>query len=108
MLSGLLRSGKSGVHPSRRPAIPDAATLDRLTLSGYDAWFATEYGKATITRTDNPLPELLPSASPSPSASASAALPSLPVFDTPIVPVVPGQPVATPVRTDAFGLPALP
>jgi hypothetical protein len=92
----------------RRTAVPDERTLDRLTLDGYDAWFASEHAKATITRSDNPLPELMPSASPSPSASAAPALPSMPALDTPNLPAIPGQPAATPVRTDQFGLPALP
>jgi hypothetical protein len=92
----------------RRTAVPDTRTLDRLTLDGYDTWFASEYAKATITRSDNPLPELMPSASPSPAASAAPALPSMPALDTPNLPAIPGQPAATPVRTDQFGLPALP
>ena len=97
----------------RKTGPPDAATLDRLSLDGYDVWFASELAHATVTRSDHPLPELEPSASPtvssdaSPSASA-APLPSLPELDTPNLPVIPGQPVATPVRTDAMGLPALP
>ena len=97
----------------RKTGPPDAATLDRLSLDGYDVWFASELARATVTRSDHPLPELEPSASPtaspgaSPTASA-AALPSLPELDTPNLPVIPGQPVATPVRTDAMGLPALP
>jgi hypothetical protein len=92
----------------RRTAVPDARTQDRLTLDGYDAWFASEYAKAAITRSDSPLPELMPSAGPSPSASAAPALPSMPALDTPNLPAIPGQPAATPVRTDQFGLPALP
>ncbi len=92
----------------RRTAVPDARTLDRLTLDGYVAWFASEYAKAAITRSDSPLPELMPSASPSPSTSAAPALPSAPALDTPNLPIIPGQPAATPVRTDQFGLPALP
>ena len=97
----------------RKTGPPDAATLDRLSLDGYDVWFASELAPATVTRSDHPLPELEPSASPtvssdaSPSASA-APLPSLPELDTPNLPVIPGQPAATPVRTDAMGLPALP
>jgi len=91
----------------RRTAVPDARTLNRLTLDGYDAWFASEYAKATIARSDNPLPEL---ATPSPSSSASAApvLPSAPALDTPNLPSIPGFPAATPVPTDALGFPALP
>ena len=96
----------------RRTAVPDARSLDRLSLDGYAVWFASEYAKATITRADHPLPELEPSASPStsPSGSTSAApaLPSAPTLDTPNLPVVPGAPAATPVPTDAFGLPVLP
>jgi parvulin-like peptidyl-prolyl isomerase len=94
----------------RRTTTPDARMLDRLTLDGYAAWFGSEYTKAAITRSDNPLPELMPSASPSPSASASSppSLPSVPTLDTPNLPVIPGQPAATPVPTDAMGLPVLP
>jgi hypothetical protein len=51
----------------RKTAVPDARTLDRLILAGYTVWFDAEYAKATITESDNPLPELAP------SASASAA-----------------------------------
>ena len=81
--------------------------LDRLTLDGYAAWFGSEYAKATITRADNPLPELMPSASPSPTSS-QPALPSAPSIETPGLPGIPGQPAATPVKTDALGLPVLP
>jgi hypothetical protein len=42
----------------RRIAAPDARMLDRLALDGYDAWYSSEYAKATITRSDGPLPEL--------------------------------------------------
>ena len=90
----------------RKTAVPDALTLDRLSLDGYAAWFASEYAKATITRSDNPLPELMPSSSP--SSSPAPALPSAPVLDTPNLPSLPGQPGPTPVKTDAMGLPALP
>jgi hypothetical protein len=90
----------------RRTAVPDARTLDRLALDGYDAWFGSELAKATITRSENPLPELMPSSSP--SATATVAAPTMPPFDTPIVPVIPGQAAPSPVATDAFGLPALP
>ena len=89
----------------RRTAAPDARTLDRLTLDGYNAWYASEYAKAKITRTDNPLPELV---SPTPSASTAPELPSGPVLDTPNLPTVPGQPADTPVPTDAMGFPVLP
>ena len=88
----------------RRTTAPDPRMLDRLTLDGYDAWFATELPKATITRNDNPLPELMPSASPTSSAEPQASLPEL---ETPNLPSIPG-PAPTPVKTDAFGLPALP
>jgi hypothetical protein len=90
----------------RKTAAPDARTLARLTLDGYDAWFGSEYARAKITRSDHPLPELEPSASPSPTAAP--ALPSAPVLDTPNVPQIPGGPAATPVPTDAMGLPVLP
>ncbi len=98
------------VVTERRAAVPDPRTLGRLILDGYDAWLASELARATITRSDNPLPELMPSSSPSSSASASAlpALPSMPALDTPNVPIVPGQPAATSVPTDAMGLPRLP
>jgi hypothetical protein len=92
----------------RKTAVPDARTLDRLSMDGYDVWFAAEFAKATITRSDNPLPEL---ATPSPSSTASSSAPvepSLPVLDTPNLPSIPGQPSATPVPTDALGFPALP
>ncbi len=92
----------------RRIGVPDASMLDRLTLDGYDAWFASESAKATITRSDNPLPELMPSQSPSPTTSAAPELPSAPALDTPNLPVIPGQAAPTPVQTDAMGLPALP
>jgi parvulin-like peptidyl-prolyl isomerase len=90
----------------RKTAVPDARAIARLTLDGYDAWFGTEFARAKITRSDHPLPELEPSASPSPTAAP--ALPSAPVLDTPNVPQIPGGAAATPVRTDAMGLPALP
>ena len=96
------------VVDQRRNGVPDARTLDRLTLDGYDAWFASEHAKATITRSDNPLPELMPSQSPSPATSAAPELPSAPALDTPNLPVIPGQAAPTPVQTDAMGLPALP
>jgi hypothetical protein len=90
----------------RKSAVPDARTLARLTLDGYDAWFGSEYAKAKITLSDHPLPELEPSASPSPTAAP--AVPSAPVLDTPNVPAIPGVPTAAPVKTDAMGLPVLP
>jgi hypothetical protein len=96
------------VVTERRTAVPDTRSLARLTLDGYDAWFAAEYAKAKITESDHPLPELEPSASPSPVVSAPPVLPSAPVLDTPNVPVIPGQPAATSVPTDAFGLPTGP
>ena len=55
----------------RRMAAPDARTLDRLTLDGYDVWFGSEYAKATITRADDPLPELR---TPTPSGVPTASL----------------------------------
>jgi hypothetical protein len=94
------------VVTERKTAVPDARTIARLTLDGYDAWFAAEYAKAKITESDHPLPELEPSASP--TITPPAALPSAPALDTPNVPAIPGQPVATPVKTNALGLPVLP
>jgi hypothetical protein len=70
--------------------------------------FAAEYAKAKITESDHPLPELEPSASPSPTVTAAPVLPSAPALDTPNVPDIPGQAPATPVKTDALGLPVLP
>lgn len=99
------------VVDERTTQAPDARTLDRLSLDGYDSWFASELAKATITRSDNPLPELEPSSSPSQSASPAASepvMPSLPVLDTPNLPELPGQEVPTAVPTDVFGLPVLP
>jgi hypothetical protein len=89
---------------SRSTGTPSARTIARLTLDGFDAWYHTERAKATITRSDNPLPELAPSPSPSPTL----ALPTMPGLDTPALPTIPGLPGATPVATDALGLPALP
>jgi hypothetical protein len=84
------------------------ALSDPFVLDGYDAWFAAEYAKAKITESDHPLPELEPSASPSPTETSAQALPSAPVLDTPNVPAIPGRPAATPVKTNALGLPVLP
>jgi hypothetical protein len=94
------------VVTERKTAVPDTRTLARLTLDGYDAWFAAEYAKAKITESDHPLPELEPSASP--TVTAGPVLPSAPVLDTPNVPAIPGQPATTPVPTDALGLPVAP
>jgi len=77
-----------------------------LGLDSYDAWFAAEYAKAKITESDHPLPELEPSASP--TVAEPTALPSAPVLDTPHLPVIPGQPVATPAKTNGLGVPVLP
>jgi hypothetical protein len=94
----------------RRTAVPDARMLDRLTLDGFDIWFAAESAQATITKSDHPLPELEPSSSPSASAAATAApvLPSGPVLETPNLPAIPGGAAPTPVPTDAMGLPVVP
>jgi hypothetical protein len=89
----------------RLTVAPDERMLDRLHFDGFDAWFATELAKATITRSDNPLPELMPSPTPTPTASP---LPSMPGIETPNLPSIPGLPVPTPVKTDAFGLPEPP
>ena len=90
-----------GLVDQRRTATPDARMADRLTLDGFDAWFATELHNATITRNPTPLPELVPSASPT-------AAPSVPALETLSLPSVPGLPAATPAKTDALGLPVLP
>jgi hypothetical protein len=90
----------------RTISAPVARTVARLTLDGYAAWYQSERTRATITRSDNPLPELAPSASPSPTAAGT--LPSMPAIATPNLPSIPGAPAATPVKTDAMGLPALP
>jgi hypothetical protein len=87
----------------RQTAVPDPRTLDRLALDGFNAWFASELAKANITRSADPLP-----GTNSPTPSPSAALPSMPVLATPNLPVIPGQPAASPIRTDEMGLPALP
>jgi hypothetical protein len=88
---------------SRSSGIPSARTSARLSLDGFDAWYHDERLAATITRSADPLPELA-----SPSPSASVALPTTPGLATPALPSIPGLPVATPVKTDAMGLPALP
>jgi hypothetical protein len=92
----------------RRTAAPDERLMARLRLDGYEAWFGSEYSKAKIDRSDQPLPELEPSASPSPASTPGVEVPSAPELETPNLPVVPGQPEATPVPTDAMGLPVLP
>jgi hypothetical protein len=91
----------------RRTAVPEGRMLDRLTLDGYSAWFGSEYTKATITRSDNPLPELMPSASPSATASLPI-LPSAPSIVTPGLPAIPDQPAPTAIKTNALGLPVPP
>jgi hypothetical protein len=98
--------GKLGcaIVDERHTGLPDGRTSARLTLDGYDAWFAGELSAATITRSDHPLPELESTASPSPTLS----LPTGPVLETPALPTIPGMPAPTPVKTDALGLPALP
>jgi hypothetical protein len=55
----------------------------------------------------DPLPELMPRPSATPSTSASA-LPTAPALDTPNLPAVPGASAATPNPTDGIGLPAVP
>jgi hypothetical protein len=90
----------------RHLGIPAPRTVARLTLDGYAAWYASERTNATITRSDNPLPELAPSASPSPTAAGT--LPSMPAIATPNLPSIPVAPAATPVKSDAMGLPVLP
>lgn len=87
---------------TRRDAPPDARMLDRLSLNGYDAWFAGELAKATIDRNPVPLPELV---SPSPTASAA---PQASLTAAPSLPLAPIGPSASPVKTDALGLPVLP
>ena len=88
---------------ARSVGAPSARTSARLSLDGYDAWYHGERTKATITRSDNPLPELA-----SPSPSPTSALPTMPTLATPALPTIPGLPAATPVKTDEMGLPALP
>jgi hypothetical protein len=93
----------------RKTDAPDSKTMNRLVLDGYNAWFASEYSQATITRANILLPELItPSPSAAPSASAVPEMPSAPALDTPYLPEIPGQPVATPGPTDALGQPAQP
>ena len=96
------------VVTERRTAVPDATTLARLALDGYSVWFDIELAKATITRSDNPLPELMPSPTATSSSSVAPEMPSMPALDTPNLPVIPGQSAATSVPTDAMGLPLLP
>jgi hypothetical protein len=91
------------VVDSRSSGIPSARTAARLSLDGFDAWYHSERIAATITRSDDPLPELA-----SPSPAPTRALPTMPGLATPNLPTIPGQPAATPVKTDEFGLPALP
>lgn len=88
---------------TRSSGIPSARTLARLSLDGFDAWYHGERTAAIITRSEDPLPELA-----SPSPSPTRALPTMPVLATPALPTIPGLPAATPVKTDAMGLPALP
>ncbi len=94
-----------GIVDARRTGPPDARMLARMELSGFDAWFASEKEavNSKISRSPHPLPELEPSLLPSPSA----AVPSVPNIQ-PSVQGLPGQPVATPVKTDELGLPMLP
>jgi hypothetical protein len=94
------------VVTERKAGLPDARTTARLSLDGYAAWFSSERASATITRSDHPLPEFEPSASP--NASPTLSLPSGPALVTPALPTIPGVPAPTPVRTDQFGLPVLP
>jgi hypothetical protein len=89
---------------SRSTGAPSPRTVARLTLDGFDAWYHSERAKAATTRSDNPLPELAPSPSPTPTR----ALTTMPGLDTPALPTIPGLPAATPVKTDAMGLPVLP
>ena len=88
---------------ARSNGVPSARTVARLSLDGFDAWYAGERGAARITRADDPLPELA-----SPTPSATAALPPIPGLATPNLPTIPGLPAATPVKTDELGLPVLP
>ena len=88
---------------ARSSGTPSARTAARLSLDGFDAWYHGERTAATITRSDNPLPELA-----SPSPSPTRALPTIPGLATPALPTIPGLPAATPIKTDAMGLPALP
>jgi hypothetical protein len=107
LLSGpFVLDGKLGlaVVDERRTGVPEGRMLDRLTLDGFDAWFASEMAAATITRADHPLPEL----EPSPSPTATSALPTALGLETPNIPTMPGLPAATPIKTDEMGLPVLP
>ena len=52
------------VVDARSSGTPPARTAARLSLDGLDAWYHGERTAATITRSEDPLPEL---ASPSPS-----------------------------------------
>jgi hypothetical protein len=90
---------------ARTSGIPSARTAARLALDGFDAWYSGQRSAATVTRIDNPLPEL---ESPSPSPSPTPALPTIPGLATPALPSIPGLPAATPLKTDSLGLPALP
>jgi hypothetical protein len=90
---------------SRSTGIPSARTAARLALDGFDAWYSGQRAAATITRSDDPLPEL---ESPSPSPSPTLALSTIPGLTTPALPSIPGLPGATPIKTDSLGLPALP
>jgi hypothetical protein len=92
------------VVSERRTAVPDSAMAARLELDGFDAWLASELAAATITRSDVPLPELAPSASPTSTIPA----PTMPPLETPGLPTIPGFGMPTPVGTDAFGLPVAP
>jgi hypothetical protein len=92
----------------RVSATPDSSTLDRLALDGFDAWFGSEYAKASITRSEHPLPELEPSIIPSASPSVYPPLPSIPALDTPNLPIIPGRPASTPRKTYSLGLLAVP
>ena len=60
---------------ARSSGAPSARTAARLSLDGYDDWYHGARTKATITRSDNPLPEL---ASPSPSPAST--LPTVPAL----------------------------
>jgi len=63
---------------------PDERTAARIQLDGYAAWFGGEGAKASITRSENPLPEL--AASP----SAVRTMQPVPVMPTPNPPTAPG------------------
>jgi hypothetical protein len=76
------------VVSERKTAAPDAATADRIYLDAFEAWLASCRSAATITRSNNPLPEVLPSSTP--TSTSGLVLPSapLPPLVTPALPSI--------------------